>query len=156
MAGVGGYQRPTNPAPISGPGKFSQRTDGGPSVDNAKQAARYISGGAYGEGKDLENLQTSAPMSAAPSVPQENFNAMSLPPLPEHIVPLSAPTQRPDEPITAGVPFGEGINTPSPITPLVDNQIQSDIVAQTIRSTYAKYPSPELGMLVNKLNNEGR
>lgn len=158
MAGVGGYQRPTNPAPVSGPGKFSQRTDGGPSVDNAKQAARYISGGAYGEGKELENLQTSAPMSAAPSMPTRPvFDVNSLPPLPEGIVPLSEPTKRPDEPITAGVPFGEGINAPSRINPLVNNFDENeDAVAKVIRATYAQYPSPVLGRLIQRLDEEGR
>ena len=30
MAGKGGYQAPSSPASVSGPGKYSQRTDGGP------------------------------------------------------------------------------------------------------------------------------
>ena len=54
MAGKGGYQRPTNPAVSSGPGALAQRTDGGPA---SKQAARYMSGGEYGEGQELMNLQ---------------------------------------------------------------------------------------------------
>ena len=37
MAGRGGYQAPTNPAAISGPGALSQRTDGGPT-----QPAQYM------------------------------------------------------------------------------------------------------------------
>ena len=41
--GRGGYRAPSNPAPVSGPGALSQRTDGG-----ATQPATYISGLPYG------------------------------------------------------------------------------------------------------------
>lgn len=156
MAGVGGYQKPTNPAAFSGVGAQSQRTDGGPSMDE-KQAARYISGGSYGEGKDLMNIQQSAPMNAAPTTPRPAFDASMLPPLPEGITPLRALTQRPDEPITAGAPFGEGPNTTEPIIPLINNfDANEDTVAKTIRATYAQFPSPALGRLVQQLNEEGR
>lgn len=94
MAGKGGYQAPTNPAPTSGPGALSQRTDGGPTDT---QAAQYVSGLPYGEGQALMATQQSADMSAAPQAPA------SAP-----IVPLNAPTQRPDEPVTAGADAGPG------------------------------------------------
>lgn len=156
MAGVGGYQKPTNPAAFSGVGAQSQRTDGGPSMDE-KQAARYISGGSYGEGKDLMNIQQSAPMNAAPATPRPAFDASMLPPLPEGITPLNSPTQRPEEPLTAGVAFGEGENAPPPVIPLINNAIpQNDTIAKTIRDTYAAYPSPGLYNLVRKLEQEGR
>lgn len=92
MAGKGGYQAPTNPAPVSGPGALSQRTDGGPADT---QAAKYVSGLPYGEGQALMNLQQSAPMAAAM-------------PAPAPIVPLNAPSQRPNEPVTAGANAGPG------------------------------------------------
>jgi len=42
----GGYRKPGNPAPVSGPGKLSRRTDGGP---GSKQAMREVpSNGQYG------------------------------------------------------------------------------------------------------------
>ncbi len=108
MAGKGGYQRPTNPAPVSGPGKLSQRTDGGPSVDNTVQAAKYISGMPYGEGQELNSIAQSAPLAAAPSVE----NTPSTPAAPSEPLPmpvgLTEPTTRPDEPVMAGMPFGDG------------------------------------------------
>ena len=58
----GGYRRPSSPAPVSGPGALSRRTDG--------QGARYMAGGEYGEGQEMMELQTSAPMSQAPSAPR--------------------------------------------------------------------------------------
>jgi hypothetical protein len=106
MAEVGGYRQPSNPAPVSGPGALSKRTDG--------QPARYMSGGPYGEGQELMELQTSAPMASAPRqsvrpsrgrAPQGGDSA-GVP-----VTPLFAPTERPDEPLTAGAPFGPG---PSP------------------------------------------
>ena len=107
MAGKGGYQRPTSPAPVSGPGSLSQRTDGGPAD---KQAARYVSGLPYGQGQEMMSLQTSAPMEAASTprpmpVPQTGAQtAMESMP----VVPLNAPTQRPDEPISHGADWGAG------------------------------------------------
>lgn len=93
MAQQGGYRKPENPAPVSGPGALSQRTDGGPT-----QGAKYMPGMPYGENTYAQ--QTAAPMAAAqpaPPAPQ-----MEMP------TPLMAPTSRPDEPITAGINRGEG------------------------------------------------
>jgi len=65
MAGKGGYQAPANPAPVSGPGSLSRRTDGGP---GSKQAQRYIAGMPnYGDGQDMMQIQGGAPMAATPS-----------------------------------------------------------------------------------------
>lgn len=91
MAGKGGYQAPNNPAPVSGPGALSQRTDGGPADT---QAAQYVSGLPYGEGQAMMNMQQAAPMAAAQA--------------PAPIVPLHAPSQRPNEPVTAGANAGPG------------------------------------------------
>lgn len=105
---AGGYQKPKHPAPYSGPGKFSRRTDGGPS--DKRQAAQVIPSQNYGDRSEMQALQTSAPLAAtgsmngvepgAAAAPQQ----ASLPP----IVPLDAPTTRPDEPITAGIDMGPG------------------------------------------------
>ena len=57
MAERGGYRTPSNPAPVSGPGALSQRTDGGPT-----QGATYISGLPYGEGQQTYANQVTAPM----------------------------------------------------------------------------------------------
>lgn len=89
--GHGGYRKPNHPAPASGPGAMSQRTDGGPSD---RQAMRDIPNAAYGEQKAMTEIQGGAPMAAAP-MPQA--------------IPLGAPTNRPDEPVTAGNPYGAGV-----------------------------------------------
>lgn len=86
----GGYRKPENPAPMSGPGSLSQRTDGGPA-----QGAKYMSGMPYGE--NTMEQQTAAPMAGKPVVPE-----MEMP------TPLMAPTMRPSEPITSGIDRGDG------------------------------------------------
>lgn len=89
MAGVGGYQAPANPAPVSGPGQLSQRTDGGPG-----QPVRSLPDAGYGESKAFVDQQQGAPLAQAPGLPT--------------VVPLDAPTGRPGEPVTAGAPLGPG------------------------------------------------
>jgi hypothetical protein len=94
----GGF-RPTapqnNPANVSATGGAGQ---------SGTQPARYISGMAYGEGQATMNQQMSAPMAgpnqAAATSP---LDAMMAP-----VTPLTAPTERPDEPLTTGMDFGPG------------------------------------------------
>lgn len=80
---------------------MSKRTDGGPA-----QPMRYMAGGDYGDGQAMMDLQRSAPMSASPQ-PQTRAQSAGQQAGPS-VVPLGAPTQRPDEPVTAGSPMGDG------------------------------------------------
>lgn len=101
MAQQGGYRKPENPAPMSGPGALSQRTDGGPA-----QGAKYISGLPYGQGQATYDQQTAAPMAAASPMPSAPAAApMQMP------TPLMAPTGRPNEPITSGIDLGDGVGS---------------------------------------------
>ena len=93
MAQQGGYRKPNNPAPVSGPGALSQRTDG-----NATQSATYMAGLPYGQGQQNYDNQVAAPMAGNP-VPQNTL---------EDLQPLLAPTSRKDESITSGVDVGDG------------------------------------------------
>jgi len=115
MAGKGGYQAPAKPAMQSGPGSLSQRTDGGPA---SKQAMRYVSGMPnYGDGTDMMQIQGGAPMAATPSPRPTSPSQMAQaaqqqqqPAQPQQppVVPLTAPTQRPNEPVTTGAATGAG------------------------------------------------
>ena len=99
----GGYRKPANPAAVSGPGSLSRRTDGGPI-----QAAKEIPGGGkYGERKELADLQSGAAMQGnpVPNVPSPN---VPPPAAPKQLTNLFAPTERPNEPVTAGSPVGPG------------------------------------------------
>ena len=100
----GGMRTPRNPAPVSAPGALSRRTDGGPQQTNPP-----MSGMAYGENRDFEEMQSAAPMSASPSAARpRTAKPKAAPQRGMEATPLFAPTQRPDEPITAGAPFGPG------------------------------------------------
>ena len=103
--GHGGYRKPANPAPVSGPAQMSRRTDGGPA---SKQPARYMGGEGYGENQAFYDLQTSAPMSASPTAQTPNFRSAGASEGSPSFLPLDAPTQRPDEPVTAGADAGPG------------------------------------------------
>jgi hypothetical protein len=87
----------------SGPGSLSQRTDGGPA---SKQAARYIAGGNYGEGQEMMDIQTSAPMAATPETAKPTSASQIQEAVPQTVIPFNAPTQYPNEPgeATAVVP----------------------------------------------------
>lgn len=100
--GHGGYRRPNNPAPVSGPGALSQRTDGGP---GSNQPVRDLPNAKYGENAAFRGAQQAAPMSGG------------MPDL-SGIVPFGAPTQRPDEPLTAGLPTGQGGGPSVPAVPM--------------------------------------
>lgn len=100
MAGEhGGRRTPRKPAPVSGPGKLSKRTDGGP------QASRDLPDAQYGEQGQFQEAQGGAPMAgnsqAAPA-------GGPPPPQPISVTPFGAPSMRPDEPVTAGVDMGDG------------------------------------------------
>lgn len=104
----GGYRRPENPAPVSGPGSLSRRTDG--------QGAMYMSGGEYGEGQEMMDLQNSAPMSKTETVRPRSARprAARSGGAGAGLTSLFAPSERPDEPVTAGMPFGPGPGEPMP------------------------------------------
>jgi len=84
-------------AGVSGPGKFSKRTDGlsfqsteyGSGVENTANKA----GAPLARTADVRGARASDVREAAAQAP---------------VTPLFAPTQRPDEPITAGIPMGAG------------------------------------------------
>lgn len=86
---------------VSGPGKFSQRTD---------QPKVQIPNADYGEQQSYQQLQSGAPMAASPSVPSSGGQAVNLQSLlggmGQNVTPISSPTQRPNEPVTTAAPAG--------------------------------------------------
>jgi hypothetical protein len=110
----GGYRKPNNPAPVSGPGKLSRRTDGGP---GSKQAMQEIRTGKYGESKALAEQQQGAPMAGNPAPAPR----VTIPTNQASATQLFEPTQRPNEPVTRGLPFGPGQNTLKSTSPLTSD-----------------------------------
>lgn len=131
----GGKRTPGNPAPVSGPGQLSQRTDGGP-----QQVLSDVSGLAYGENQGLEDLQSAAPLNASG---QTTARATRRAPSRRGggraggmgVSPLMSPTQRPDEPVTAGAPIGPGSG------PTVSDLPNQGQLANTVRKMVAADPT---------------
>jgi len=104
VAGVGGYQQPVNPAPASGPGRLSRRTDGG-----SAQKLQALPDAQYGQQQAFQAQQRGAP------VPQ----ADPVRPAGPELVPFDVPSQRPEEPVTAGAASGPGPG-PEALAPATD------------------------------------
>ena len=92
---------------MSGPGQLSQRTDGGP-----QQVQARMSGMPYGENAEFNTMQSAAPMAASPSAASPRVMERKAAQAGRQVTPLFAPTARPDEPVTAGAPFGPGDTPP--------------------------------------------
>lgn len=81
----------------------------GGSGNAGTQAAKTMAGGQYGEAKDMMELQTSAPLNASPTMPlTPSSGRPQMAPTGQEVVPLDAPTQRPNEPVTTGIDMGAG------------------------------------------------
>jgi hypothetical protein len=138
--GHGGYRQPANPAPVSGPGALSKRTDGG-ATEGMTQPPKYMAGLGYGKGGNMPQ-QTAAPMQG------NDIPAMPAPEVPT--VPLSQPTMRPEEPVTAGIDMGPG---PSSAALRLPNVAISP--SHTISQIAANDPTGESELLYRALLDRG-
>ena len=87
-------------AGVSGPGPYSKRTD----IGTPEMKMGSI---AYGEGVETQAIKSGAPLGKTPdavSEPQDRLRPASAAPVTE----LFAETQRPGEPVTAGIDMGAG------------------------------------------------
>ena len=94
-----GGMRPTapqnNPANVNGMGGNGQ-------------SGRDYTGFAYGQNLALAEQQSGAPMAKAPSLTGTTASPISMASNLPQVTPLTAPSERPDEPVTAGVAMGPG------------------------------------------------
>lgn len=100
----GGYQKPDRPAGVSGPGKFSKRTDG-----QAKRVEGLDSPDMqYGDRQMLEAGQSVAPVrgAAGATVRRMQGEALSGGRLPSYV--LEGDSANPLEPVTSGLDIGMG------------------------------------------------
>ena len=85
-------------AGVSGPGKFSKRTDG-----------LSFQSTEYGSGVENTANKAGAPLAKTADVRATSRSEMGMAPSQTRAVtPLFAPSERPDEPVTAGIAMGEG------------------------------------------------
>lgn len=129
--------KPKNPAPVSGPGALSRRTDGGPGSQS--QPIRVPTGGDYGQAQALENQQKAAPLASAPvSSPGANVlpvagGAPAMPPQGD----VFGPSQRPYESGAAGA-----------VSPAVANSYED--IEMLLRVMYSRFPHPQLLRLMRR------
>jgi hypothetical protein len=140
----GGYRKPTNPAPVSGPGELSRRTDG-------KQPVMDIPAQNYGDAQDLQQIQAGAPMAQVPSGPPPATPAGGTGGSPSPVVPFNAPTQNPGEPVTSGAALGPG---PGPESLGIGSPVQANWQnARDVVQSMAANPgaSPALQQLAERI-----
>lgn len=137
---AGGPQPPARPAPASGPGRLSRRTDGGPA-----QKLRELPDAQYGEATTFRNMQKQAPLSAAPSVPSSpamGSGAEGAAGLPGFL----DPTARPDEPITAGADAGDGPGADALGLPAQNADMRARLYV-----IYSRFPTEDLRELIEAM-----
>lgn len=122
---------------VSGIGSMSKRTD----LNVSKQPARYISGMPYGQGQAIYEQQTAAPMAVNP-----------LAEVASEVTPITAATQRADEPVTAGIDMGAGpgseVLPPMPMKPTVS-------LVDTFKQLSSFDPSGDAELIYRRLVDEG-
>lgn len=89
---------PMNPkAGVSGPGKFAVRTD-----------KLEMGSTAYGEGVETQAIKSSVPLSTTPDTRPAPAGDVREAATQAPVTELFAPTQRTNEPVTAGIAMGAG------------------------------------------------
>jgi hypothetical protein len=112
---------PMNPlAGASGPGKYAVRSD-----------KLTMGSTGYGEGVDTQAIKSGAPLASTPDVkgeaPSKFREGLTAAPVTE----LFAPTERPNEPVTAGIDRGAGVGS-SALMMSKSSEKMSDILVKML------------------------
>lgn len=120
---------------------YGQRTD-------LNMAPTAVPGQTYGEAGAQMAAQRAVPMGApaAPAAPSAPTST------PGQYGPLDRPTERPNEPLTAGAPFGPGRNSTQNA---YIGRRNGDPILDELRALYASYPSDELANMLDSYIREG-
>lgn len=105
-------------------------------------------GQTYGQATQQRRAVQAVPTAAPPTDIQR--------PTPGRVASMNAPTARPNEPITAGAPFGAG---PTPqqagIMPEMEPQMGSrQYLIERVRALYTTHPNPNLYALMVALESD--
>lgn len=113
----------------------------------------------YGKRAEQMAAQRAIPMGSGPAVtagPAAPFPAagppvaVAPPVMPGQVTPLTADTQRPDEPVTAGVGVGPGPG----VEALGQLAAPQDDTALQLRAIYSRFPSEDLRRLIELLDED--
>ena len=112
---------PMNPkAGVSGPGKFSTRTD-----------KLEMGSTAYGEGVETQAIKSGAPLAKTPDTRPARAGDVREAAAQGPVTELYAPSQRPDEPITSGIDAGAGVGANAMMMQPATEKL-SDVLAKMI------------------------
>lgn len=132
---------------------YGQRTD----LNNAaaKLAKKTARSPQYGVAAAQMRAQEAVPMGSAPAdvkaASAQRPSASATTPMPAG--PFNRGTERPTEPITAGVNFGEG---PNAAQAGINMPIRTeDPVLDRLRTIYAQYPNEDLADLLDSYIRDG-
>lgn len=124
---------------------YPNRTDLN-NATNPKVAVKTATGQTYGKATEQRNAQKAMPIGASPADTQPRVAPGSL-------GAFGRPTERPEEPITAGVDFGDG---PNAIQAGVQMQPRTqDAVLDRLRTIYRNFPNDELADLIDSYVRDG-
>jgi hypothetical protein len=120
---------------------YGQRTD-------LNMAPTAVPGQTYGKAGAQIAAQRAVPMGAqaAPAAPKAPTST------PGQYGPLDRPTERPNEPVTAGAPFGPGRMGEQTA---YAGPVGGDSVLDELRALYAKFPNNDLADMIDSYIREG-
>lgn len=118
--------------------QYPNRSD----LRGGKVAKQTVTGQTYGQATQQMEAQSAVPMAPAPT---------DKPVItPGSLGAFNRPTERPNEPVTAGASFGPG---PTPRTQFAP--MTNDNVLIELRALYEAYPSDELADMLDSYVREG-
>lgn len=120
-----------------------------PNRTDMTQPVRVATGQTYGRAGEQADAQRALPLPAPapPPAPPAQGTVTAGP-----LTPLNAPTQRPNEPLTAGLPTG-----PGPGPEILGPQAGTDAeLVDFLRGAYGAYPTEELRGMIEQLQHQGR
>lgn len=97
----------------------------------------------YGDKAKMQRAQQAVPMGSSPMEAQGSAPSVK----PGSVVSLFGPTQRPNEPITAGANFGPG---PTALQAGVPLRSETQVAVEELRAISRMYPTEELNRMLDK------
>ena len=98
----------------------------------------------YGDKKKLADAQRAVPVASSP-------NAPVVRPVPGERGSLTRPSERPNEPITAGAPFGAGPGPAGAGIPI----LRGDQALEELKAIFAMFPNSDLADLIDSASRDG-
>jgi hypothetical protein len=129
--------------------QYSNRSD---LRNSAKLPAKAATGQTYGEAGKQMAAQRAVPMAAPPTDVAPTATPQQPRVAPGSMGPLNRPTERPDEPVTAGAPFGPGRNQQLGGYMGARN---SDPILDELRAIYSVSPNEALADMIDSYIREG-